>query len=171
MNLNITGTTFIGTGDGLLPNGTMIPLRGIERHQVVEILLDGGNSIYLAAGKGVSMIGAAITIAELDDSTGVDIYFPFEFEGFKGQAGFFSNIRKKGQTGLSFFIDISSVISPERLTSIMNGVLEQHHNKMAYDENYNNSVINPMEINTHMRDDIWTVVNILENANELTIME
>ena len=171
INLNITGTKSIGVGDGLLPNGTPVPLRGVKRHHVVEILLDGGNSIYLASGKGVSMIGAAITIPELDRSTGIDIYFPFEFKGFKGEAGFFSNIREDGQTGLSFFIDISNVIPPDRLTSIMNGVLEEHHNKMAYDEDYNDNLIEIVGQNTHMTNEIWTVANILENTKEISIME
>ncbi|MCY4524159.1 MAG: hypothetical protein OXB84_05425 [Halobacteriovoraceae bacterium] len=168
INMNISNAKSFGSGDGLLPNGTRIPLQGVKRDQVIELLLDGGNSVYLAAGTGVSMIGAAITIAEMDRSTGLDVYFPFNFNGFQGEVGFFSNIRENGQTGLSFFIDISNHVPPSDLLAIVD---PQNGNKGQRDPNTNRSVIEVEGQNTDKKDEIWRVFSTLEDAEELTVVE
>jgi hypothetical protein len=121
--VNVTGAAGLEGATPTLPNGTVIPVSGVDMTQLVALPLDQYNKngrIYLAVDteNNTAIMGAALTWQTLDafgQSVGPLNFFPsFEItHGVKGIAGVFGS-RTPGQSGVAVFADISQLLSDAR---------------------------------------------------------
>lgn len=100
--------------DPNLPDGEQIPVIGIGNANVIAIPLgDGGNTLYLATGNDVAMVGVAVIIKQLDalgrTILGVNTFVPFQGNGFAGTAGFFTSVNP-GESGIGIFLDVKGIL-------------------------------------------------------------
>ncbi len=122
IGVNLTELLNVQGGIASLPDGSPLPINGLEATQVVQIpIFNGQHRIYLASGSGVAMMGFALTFKELDPMgsaiQGVDIIIPFTIGKFRGAAGFFTST-SSGKTGICVFIDIGEIVFPTELLEI-----------------------------------------------------
>lgn len=99
-----------------LPDGSLIPMAGLSSSSIIQVpIANDLHRVYLAFGRGVAMMGFAITIKELDGLgrvlKGGDVLIPFNIYGVNGAAGFFTSTETK-KTGIAVFVDIGEVITP-----------------------------------------------------------
>ncbi len=113
--LNLTQTTQMQGVDIRLPNGTALPVGGLQNATVVALpIAQTGAKIYLAFGQGVAMFGAAIPFSALDPAgkylPGVNVFQPLTFEKVNLIAGIFAGATPNS-TGVGLFLDLSSVLN------------------------------------------------------------
>jgi hypothetical protein len=123
IKFNLSASSEVQAGFGTLPNGDELPISGFGPTDVIELKIDKINSkLYLAFGKDHTLLGFAVTIKEFDvvgkAIPGANIFLGFDIKGVNGMAGIFSS-EQEMQSGLGFFLDLSSVISNDIINDII----------------------------------------------------
>jgi hypothetical protein len=121
--VNVSGASGLEGASPLLPNGTVIPVSGVDMTQLVALPLDQFNQngrVYLAVdtANSTAIVGAALTWAVLDSfgqTVGPLNFFPsFDVSpGVKGIAGVFGS-RGPNQSGVAVFADASQLLANTR---------------------------------------------------------
>jgi len=101
------------TESSLLPNGNRIPVGGLQNTKVFAYNLKNSRStVYLAYSGGVTMLGLAINIDQLDklgSNVGAVNFFPsFNKNGVEGLAGIYTS-QNPGQSGLAIFVSLKTL--------------------------------------------------------------
>jgi hypothetical protein len=101
------------TQNSLLPNGNKIPVGGLQNSQVYAYELKNSRStVYLAYSGGVTMLGLAINIDQLDKLGGnigsVNFFPSFNKNGIEGLAGIYTS-QTPGKSGLAFFVSLKTL--------------------------------------------------------------
>jgi hypothetical protein len=144
IDVNLTAAAGVSGGASVLPNGTPIPIGGLNGASVIELPVSGTSAkIYLAFGSDFALFGAAIPINEFNPVGGVvggaDLFFPFTVDSnLSGTAGLFTG-RGSGQNGFAVFIDVTGLqslafaavkpASSRVQNRIQNAVLQMHFNR------------------------------------------
>lgn len=117
-----------GSSEPTLPNGQPLPIGGIDSVNLIELAVDSINSkIYIGLGHDITFLGYAIAIAEFDEIIkyvpGANVFLGFEFANIRGAAGLFTgSATSNTESGLGFFVDLSSVITTDILNDIITGL-------------------------------------------------
>ena len=125
LSLNLSKVAQLGaSGDPTLPNGSQLPIGGIDRDEIIELEIDEiKTKIYLMLNRSTVIVGFASVIREFDVLGdylgGTNIFFGFNIKGVYGSVGFFTD-QEELQSGLGMFFDLSAVISPEVLIEKFN---------------------------------------------------
>jgi len=126
--LNLTETSQTQGVSIDLPNGTALPVGGLQNANVIALpVAQTGAKIYLAFAPGMAMFGAAVPFSALDPAgkylPGVDVFEPLTFDKINLIAGIFAGAATN-TTGVGIFLDLSSVlndptanVSPKALAS------------------------------------------------------
>ncbi len=124
LEVNVTGASGLEGASPTLPNGTVIPVAGVDMNQLVALPLDQYNKngrVYLAVdtANNTAIMGLALTWQALDafgQSIGALNFFPaFDVaRGVKGIAGVFGS-RTPAQSGVAVFADISQLLANSRV--------------------------------------------------------
>jgi len=120
-----------GSGVATLPNGSSIPIGGIKKEKVIELVIDKINSkIYLGLDNDTTILGFAIAINEFDVLSnylgGTNLFLGFNIENVLGSVGFFSSI-DPGKSGLGLFVDLSSVINGDIFNELIDQKFSESH--------------------------------------------
>jgi len=126
LKVNLSDCAKIPGAYATLPNGNELPIAGMGG-RVVELDIDQIHSkIYLALDHDLTLVGFAISIKEFDVVAqyvgGANIFLGFEIAGVKGTAGLYTSLGQSFQSGLAFFVDISSVVSTDILNDLIDGI-------------------------------------------------
>jgi len=109
-----------------LPNGTGLPMSGIDPSQVMMFNIGGGGSrVYVEMDtlNKKAMLGAALVISQFNIGAVADLFIPFQGTGFLGTAGVFTGAQF-GQSGFGIFADLSPLLTNQltnQLTAQMTG--------------------------------------------------
>lgn len=127
VSVNFTKATKLPGGSAHLPNGSNLPIGGLQGIQVVEILIPNTTGrIYVALDRGVAMAGFAFSIKEMDqigaNIPGVNLFPRFSFNRVNGIAGVYTGAQS-GQTGLALFVDLSALLPQDAYPLAMNQVM------------------------------------------------
>jgi hypothetical protein len=114
ISLNITQVTQVQGVAPILPNGTGLPLGGLQNAHVVALPIGNtGGRIYFAFGPGVGMLGTAIPFSVLDPSgqyvPGVNVFQPLQLGPVSLIAGIFAG-SVPNTTGIGLFADLTSIL-------------------------------------------------------------
>lgn len=148
VGLNLTYSAQIPGGYATLPNGEMMPISSQSDAKIIELAIDKIHSkIYLALDHDVTLFGFAITIEEFDRVAqyvgGANVFLGFNIKGVKGMAGVYTGLDPM-QSGLGFFVDLSTVVNTDILNDIIDG------NKITADKlNKSNATANPWSKQYH----------------------
>lgn len=115
LGLNLTQITKIQGIDPLLPNGSPIPVGGLQNSHVITLpVADTGARVYFAFGPKVGMLGTAVPFKEFDPAgqsiPNLNLFPAFNIGPIQLMAGFFSGATTK-TTGVGVFIDLATIIS------------------------------------------------------------
>ena len=172
-SMNLTNTANFSYGDGLLPNGRRIPYR-VKPRDVIELPIGESNSAYISVARGVSLIGFALNLEGLNESSvNADIFFSFAFGDIKGLVGYFGPSLEEGfkKGGIALFVEISSIIPPSALMNITEGILPETTQKgFAYNPDFDTSILNHENTQNVDTADLLEIWGIIENT-ELTIID
>lgn len=97
-------------GLGLLPNGTLIPVGGVNMMNWITLPLQGNKGvIYLNLDSTAksAVVGASINVAAFGTGLPINMLIPFNIKNIGGLAGIYTG--QKGQGGFGFFVDGSSL--------------------------------------------------------------
>ena len=100
-------------GAGTLPNGTTIPISGINGNNWVTLPIGKLNSfLYLNVDDAnkKAVIGVALDIEALAAGLAGDVLLPFDYNNVSGLVGVFTGVLP-GTSGIATFIDLSSQMS------------------------------------------------------------
>lgn len=99
------------TGSGLLPNGTLIPIAGVNAKKWLTVSLSSHSKIYLNidVANSKAIIGAALSVDGLTTGVVGNVLIPFNKNNISGVAGIYSGARP-GQSGFALFLDASSAL-------------------------------------------------------------
>nr|HRO68274.1 hypothetical protein [Pseudobdellovibrionaceae bacterium] len=100
-------------GQGVLPNGTLIPVAGVDRNKWVTISVGSSSRVYLNFDQAQSsaVLGVALGIDALTTGVIANVLIPFNSNNVSGLAGIYSGAMA-GQSGFAFFLNMSGVIQP-----------------------------------------------------------
>ncbi len=120
IQLNISQISREPSGSPLLPNGTPLPVGGLQNATTIAIpIANTGAQLYFAFAKGVALLGTAIPFSVLDPAghylPGVDVFQPFTAGPIQVTAGIFAGAAPK-TTGIGLFMDISGVLNTNTVT-------------------------------------------------------
>ena len=123
IKFNLSASSEVTAGYGTLPNGDDLPIGGFGPTDIIELAIGKINSkLYLSFGKDNTLLGFAVVIKEFDvvgqSIPGANIFLGFDIKGVQGMAGIFSS-EQEMQSGLGFFLDLSSVISNDIINDII----------------------------------------------------
>ncbi|MBF0299368.1 MAG: hypothetical protein HQK51_11650 [Oligoflexia bacterium] len=132
IKVNLSDCAKIPGSSATLPNGNALPMSGLDG-RVVALDIDQIHSkIYLALDHNLTLLGFAISIKEFDVVAqyvgGANIFLGFSIPGvngsdyIKGNVGLYTSLNTSYESGLAFFVDISSVMSTDILNDIIDGV-------------------------------------------------
>jgi hypothetical protein len=121
VSVNFTEALKIQGGIATLPNGTGLPVGGLNNVDVIQLNIPNTLArVYIALDKGVALAGFAIAIKELDSIGssigGINLFPRFNINNVIGIAGVFTG-SQSGQTGLALFVDLSSVLNQQMLNN------------------------------------------------------
>jgi len=117
VTVNVTaasGTPFV---DATLPNGSRLPIAGIEDAVVLAVPVSVNNiKVYAAFAPNVALLGAAIPISEFDkvgqSACPISLLPSFKIaNGIRGIAGVFTGC-EPGQSGVAIFVDAGQKLFP-----------------------------------------------------------
>ena len=116
ISVNVSAVANYPLADPYLPNGTPLPISGLEATNVIAVPLDYGIRVYAALASNVVVLGAAIPIAEFDKvgAAACPVNFMPGFNlggGIRGIAGVFAGCNP-GESGVGIFIDGSGALFP-----------------------------------------------------------
>jgi hypothetical protein len=107
-----------GTTSGLLPNGTSIPISGVNAANWISLPVANSSSrLYLnldLQNKKV-VVGTAINIDQLSIGVPANLLLPFSSNNINGVAGIYTGIAK-GQSGFALFIDGSALLTQQAVS-------------------------------------------------------
>lgn len=113
LNLNLSTISTLSATNARLPNGSVLPLIGLN--DTIVIPLGRKVELYLSFGDGLAALGVSIPFKTLDSigrRVGHNSLFPvFNIKEVFGAAGLFFS-RNPGENGFGFFCDISNVLDP-----------------------------------------------------------
>lgn len=115
LNLSVDLTAIMSlpiTTSSTLPNGTAIPISGVNAQNWIALPVANGKSIlYLNADLQTKTIalGAAVSISQLQIGVPASILLPFSVSNVSGVAGIYTGMAA-GQSGLAIFVDASSLL-------------------------------------------------------------
>lgn len=95
-----------------LPNGTVIPVAGVDAAKWIAIGFNGGGSrLYLNVDlpKKTAVIGLALSLDPLATGLVSAVLLPFQRGGISGVAGIYTGI-STGQSGFALFVNASSLL-------------------------------------------------------------
>ncbi|MBX3040353.1 MAG: hypothetical protein KF789_06550 [Bdellovibrionaceae bacterium] len=100
-------------GQGVLPNGTLIPVAGVDRNKWVTISVGSSSKVYLNIDQAQSsaVLGVALGIDALTTGVIANVLIPFNSNNVSGLAGIYSGAGA-GQSGFAFFINMSGLLQP-----------------------------------------------------------
>ncbi len=103
------------TDPGNLPNGTAIPVAGVQ--DIVAFQAGGNSRVYLSLNNNSKMLGVAIAIKEFDAIAkyvpGANLFFDFpQQNGIRGIAGIFTGLQS-ATSGFGLFIDATNLIQDQ----------------------------------------------------------
>ncbi len=113
----------------LLPNGSPLPVGGLQNSTVVTLPIGNtGGDIYFAFGKGVAMFGAAVPFAQMNvvgqTIPGANLFVPITITTPKGPftllPGIFTG-SAPNTTGIGFFADLSPLAPQSALLASLTG--------------------------------------------------
>lgn len=120
--LNVTQASLSHTLDAYLPNGTAVPIGGIDASKIISLPIAttafSNSRIYFAFDTvtGVGMVGAALTFSALDPVghyvPGLNYFQPFQINNVSLSAGLFVG-SETNTTGIGLFVDISNLMKPQ----------------------------------------------------------
>lgn len=125
LDINFTQITHLQGGKASLPNGTALPIGGINGVEIVELLIPNTLAkVYIGIDQNVAIAGFALAIKELDQIGntigGVNLFPSFSFGKIKGVGGIFTG-KTSGTTGIALFVDLSSVLNQEQIFNLSHG--------------------------------------------------
>lgn len=117
---NLTTLAQAKSVSAMLPNGTPIPVAGLQNANIIGVPVGTtGTLVYLAFGPGVALLGTAIPFKALDSAgkyvPGIDIFQPITIGKVAAMAGVFGGYDTK-TTGVGVFVDLSSVINQPEMS-------------------------------------------------------
>lgn len=126
LSVNLSHAAKVPGGFATLPNGNPLPIGGIDQTKIVQLKIDQINArIYLALDHNLTFVGFAISIEQFDVVAkyvgGANIFLGLNINGVVGTAGLYTGSNTL-QSGLGFFVDLSSVLNVDQLNDIINGV-------------------------------------------------
>lgn len=113
--VNLTEVATVPSGNATLPNGTALPIGGLDVGKVISVPLANTNGrFYVAVDSAVAVLGTAIPIKEMDPlgkyGGGANLFSGFTFKnGVRGIAGIFTS-PTPGKNGFGIFVDASSIV-------------------------------------------------------------
>lgn len=119
IDVNLSAVAQLPGGPVSLPNGTALPVGGLNGADVIELPVDRtGAKVYVAFGAGVALVGTAVPIREFNGIGsyvgGANLFTAFQVGGnVRGIAGVFTG-RNEGQNGIGFFVDASKLLQPQQ---------------------------------------------------------
>jgi hypothetical protein len=110
VDLNLTTILDQPGGNATLPNGQMVPVdtNGVG---VIEVEIDDINGkVYVAMAEGMTLVGVAVSIDQLDGMGVGEIgVFPmFNIKGYDVTAGLYTS-DESGKTGIAVFANVGSL--------------------------------------------------------------
>lgn len=103
-----------GTNYAVLPNGTAIPVAGVDAKKWMSIPLgnSGSSRVYfnLDMANSKAVFGAAIGIDALSVGVVANALMPFALNNITGLAGIYTGV-SAGQSGFALFVDASSLLN------------------------------------------------------------
>lgn len=114
VNLNLTKVAEAPQGNGRLPNGTSLPVAGLDENKIISLPLGRSAArLYIAIDHDTIVMGTAIPIREMDPlgrySGGLNLFKSFTLKGMRGIAGIFTS-PTPGQNGFGLFVDASGLV-------------------------------------------------------------
>ncbi|MBF0314840.1 MAG: hypothetical protein HQK50_02110 [Oligoflexia bacterium] len=124
--INLSYAAKLPGGFASLPNGEELPVGGSNSSQIIELAISQIHSkVYIGLDQNFTLFGFAISIKEFDTLAkyvgGANIFLGFNIKGIRGMVGVYTGLDTL-QSGLAFFVDLSSVITVDILNDIINGV-------------------------------------------------
>ncbi len=124
LQIDLTKTASLNASSPTLPNGTALPISGLDSAKVVAVpVAETGAQVYLALGGGVAIMGAAIPFAALDPAgqivPGANLFVPLTLNSISLIAGMFFGATTE-TTGFGLFVDVSSIV-PASFTTQFEG--------------------------------------------------
>jgi hypothetical protein len=108
-----------GSSMGVLPNGTQIPVSGVNSANWISLPVQSGKSrVYVnvdVQNKKVAL-GVAVSIDQLAIGVPANLLLPFSASGVSGVAGVYTGVAA-GQSGFALFVDASSLLSSSSVSS------------------------------------------------------
>jgi hypothetical protein len=99
-------------GNGTLPNGTTIPVAGVNPSKWMSIAINSKSRLYLNIDFTTKtfVFGTALNIDALTTGTVATVLMPYNVNNFSGAAGAYSGAAA-GQSGLAFFVNASNLMT------------------------------------------------------------
>ncbi len=138
LSFNLTASSEVQGGVASLPNGSQLPIAGMNNGDVLQLVIDKINSrVYLGASDQMTVLGFAVSIAEFekvgDLINGANVFVGFDIKGVLGSVGLYTGDQPL-ENGLAFFVDIHNVIPREVLELARSGrSVDQFEFQMALD--------------------------------------
>jgi hypothetical protein len=116
--VNISKAKFVTGVDGrYLPNGTPIPVGGIDQSSVIGLRAGSRSEVYVGLGGGAAMLGVAVAITQFDQLAhyvpGVDIFPSFNInQKIQGVGGVFTGATP-GTSGVALFVNAKSIMDSD----------------------------------------------------------
>jgi hypothetical protein len=115
ISIDTTQISHLPNATATLPNGTALPVGGLSNATTIAIpIANTGAELYFAFGRGVALLGAAMSFSALDPAgkygAGVDLFQPFAIGSIEVLAGIYGGALPN-TTGVGVFMDLSSVIN------------------------------------------------------------
>ena len=132
-SINLSKIANVHSVDGHnLPNGTPIPVGGLDNVPVMAIPISNGIVVYVAFAKDTAVMGAAIPIKEFAEVSklvgGLNFFPSFQFgKDVQGVAGIYTSAPGVNKNGISFFIDASGILPK---TGAQTGTLASSSNEL-----------------------------------------
>lgn len=125
VQLNVSKITHTSALSPLLPNGTSIPVGGLESTTIVALPVGNtGARIYVGIGSNVALLGFALPFKEFDKIgtyvPGINLFQPFGqgTDSVHGVVGLFTGAGA-GQNGMALFIDMSGLLKPTTVAPML----------------------------------------------------
>ena len=119
---------------GMLPNGTTIPVSGINSLNWVTLPISNGTGT--ANGKSLlylnydsfnhkAIVGVAVNINQLAVGAPSDLFLPFTYNSISGVAGIYTGAQPQ-ESGFGLFIDVTSTMAAKTASQKVSGKVSFH---------------------------------------------
>lgn len=99
---------------GLLPNGTPIPVAGIDRNRWVTLSVGSASRVYLNVdlAQSKAVLGVALGVDALTTGVLANVLIPFQSNNVSGLAGIYSGAQA-GQSGFALFVEANRLLDSQ----------------------------------------------------------